>query len=106
MIFVDVDDFANLRLAYGESVAEDVVQRVRGVLSSLVRLDDVIGHLEEGSLAVLFRDVPDGQIHNLVRRISRGLRHPVQTGSGRVRVSASIGSARPNARPLVLPAGA
>ena len=107
VVFVDVDDFTDVRLAYGEQAAEDVLQRVRAVLSSIVRLDDVIGQLDEGWLAVLFRDVPDSDIDRLVRRITRGLRHPVRTGAGRVRVSASIGSARPSTkRASVYSAGA
>ena len=66
-----------------------------------MRLEDVIGQLSEGSLAVLFRDVPDAEVPKLVRRISRGLRHPVRTGVGRLKVSASIGSARPSPQPAL-----
>jgi GGDEF domain-containing protein len=103
VVFVDIDDFANVRLAYGDQAADDVVMRVRAVLSSLVRLDDVIGQIDDGSLAVLFRDVPDAEVNPLVRRIMRGMRHPVRTAGHRVRVSTSVGSVRPAVRAAATP---
>jgi diguanylate cyclase (GGDEF)-like protein/PAS domain S-box-containing protein len=98
VVFVDVDDYDGIYHGYGEKAAGEVVRTVRDVLGTAVRRDDVIGRIGNGSLAVLFRDVPERDVPKLVRRLSRALQRPVPTSAGRIRLSASVGAARPEGR--------
>jgi diguanylate cyclase (GGDEF)-like protein len=98
VLFVDIDDYDGIVHAYGANAATELVDTVRDVMSACVRRHDLVGWLGSGSLAVLFRDVPDRDVTKLVRRLSRALQRPVSTTAGRIRLSASVGAARPECR--------
>ncbi len=106
VVFVDIDDFRGIERAYGATAATEIVRIARDVLFTIVRHDDVVGRVGNGSLAALIADVPDREVPRLLRRISRALHRPVSTSAGRIRMSVSVGAARPQTQPVGVTFGA
>jgi len=88
---LDIDDFPALQRQHG-AAADQLLVRVAGILTAMVRREDVVARVGEAEFAVLIPEADRSQAMKLCERLrERIATEPLITTAGPVMVSASFG---------------
>ena len=94
VLMLDVDHFKAINDEHGHRVGDDVLREIGARLRGRMRGGDVAGRLGGDELLIVLPSTEAGGADSLARSISSSMRDtPVQTPSGPVVVTVSIGSA-------------
>jgi diguanylate cyclase (GGDEF)-like protein len=94
LMFVDLDDFKDVNDTLGHAAGDEVLRVVAVRLRDTVRPTDLVARLGGDEFALLLDTVPDiAHASSLAERVVRALAQPVDIGTRRVRVGASVGLA-------------
>jgi diguanylate cyclase (GGDEF)-like protein len=97
-VMVDIDRFKSVNDRYGHGVGDDVIQEVATRLASAVRGTDLICRWGGEEFAVLLPHTDDQQARKIAGRLHDVVsERPVDTSSGPLRITVSIGLAAPGA---------
>jgi diguanylate cyclase (GGDEF)-like protein/PAS domain S-box-containing protein len=113
LIEVHLRALADIAEQHGQLVADEVAVLAAARLRRTVRVDDVVGAYDDGTLVVLCPSADDEQMDAVVRRVGRTMARPILVGARtldpriEVRVDRSTRAPRggtPSARPAASPA--
>lgn len=94
VVFIDLDRFKLINDSLGHRAGDELLVLVAERLTALVRPEDIVARLGGDEFAILLMDVPGPEEGELVaRRITEGLRQPLDVLGHEVFVSASMGIA-------------
>jgi diguanylate cyclase (GGDEF)-like protein len=101
LLLIDLDHFKAVNDNHGHSVGDDLLCQVARRLEQCVRSNDRVARLGGDEFAILVHE-PDGtaSVQRLALRVIQSLSEPVETGSLRLRVGASVGLAQTGEEPL------
>lgn len=93
VLVVDLDNFKGVNDTYGHAVGDELLRRVAGALRSRVRATDVVARLGGDEFGILLPDVTAQRARAIARELLAAVEQEaaVPIGTGRVRVTASIG---------------
>jgi diguanylate cyclase (GGDEF)-like protein/PAS domain S-box-containing protein len=94
LMLLDLDDFKVVNDTQGHSVGDQVLVTVAQRLRNAVRESDTVARLGGDEFVILLQDAGEPRdIERVGAKIIDGVREPIQFGSGRYRLGASIGVA-------------
>lgn len=98
VIMLDLDHFKAVNDSYGHDSGDRVLVAVAGRLRASLRADDTAARLGGDEFVVVLDGLSDhGEAVAISERIAASLREPVDVGSRRLQISASVGLAVGNA---------
>jgi diguanylate cyclase (GGDEF)-like protein/PAS domain S-box-containing protein len=97
LLFVDLDDFKHVNDDLGHASGDAVLVTVASRLSRLVRDGDLVCRLGGDEFVLLLGTAVPSEVRGTEERIRRSLAQPITVGDVEVRISASVGSAIPQA---------
>jgi diguanylate cyclase (GGDEF)-like protein/PAS domain S-box-containing protein len=92
---LDLDDFKDVNLCYGKQAGDRLLVNVARALSSVVRADDTLARTGGDEFVLLMSDI--GSLEECAQALDRVMAAaatPLQLGSERIQVSASVGVCR------------
>lgn len=97
LLRMDIDDFNLIFIANGKQLADQILQKVGGTLSSLVRKEDMLARVGLAKFAMLLKDTNIEDATDLSERIRKEINTlTFQTAEQQLRVTVSIGLLEPH----------
>ncbi len=94
VLFVDLDRFKTINDSLGHKVGDDLLLRVAGKLSNIVRPGDMVARLGGDEFVILIENIRDRtRVCKIADRILSGLQKPTKIAGQKIYTSASIGIA-------------
>ncbi|MCW2695992.1 MAG: Diguanylate cyclase with sensor [Modestobacter sp.] len=93
LLFCDVDQFKSVNDRHGHAAGDQLLVELAARLQRLSGPDDIVARLGGDEFVLLTPGTDPAALQGLARRITRGMREPVQTSVGPVSVGVSVGSA-------------
>jgi diguanylate cyclase (GGDEF)-like protein len=94
LVFLDLDMFKVVNDGLGHAAGDALLIEVAHRLASVVRAGDTLARFGGDEFAILFEDVPDGEVGDLATRVTSCMVEPFHFQGREVTVTASIGVAR------------
>lgn len=92
IILADLDHFKSINDTHGHATGDSVLQEVARRMQACLGPDDRMGRFGGEEFLIFASDASPSRAHALAETIRESLRHgPVQTGSGPLSVTASLG---------------
>jgi diguanylate cyclase (GGDEF)-like protein/PAS domain S-box-containing protein len=95
VIFLDLDGFRDVNETYGREVGDELLRLLGERLFSSVRRADFVARHGGDEFVVVARTENDRDLEKLSQRLVRAIEHPTELSVGSIRLSASVGLARP-----------
>jgi diguanylate cyclase (GGDEF)-like protein/PAS domain S-box-containing protein len=92
LLFCDVDQFKRVNDRHGHATGDQLLVELAHRLQELAGPDDVVARLGGDEFVLLVPGTDPATLQGLARRVSRGMRAPVQTAAGPLSVGVSVGS--------------
>jgi len=92
LLFCDVDQFKSVNDRYGHAAGDQLLVELASRLQQLAGPDDVVARLGGDEFVLLTPGTDPATLQGLARRVTRGMRMPVQTSAGLLSVGVSVGS--------------
>ncbi|MHB8491046.1 MAG: sensor domain-containing diguanylate cyclase [Solirubrobacteraceae bacterium] len=94
VVYVDLDHFKAVNDTYGHAIGDEVLARVAGLLRGATRSRDKVGRLGGDEFLLVIRGLPEPDVAlGVARRVCEGLHGELQTPSGPLELTASLGIA-------------
>ncbi|WP_448623634.1 putative bifunctional diguanylate cyclase/phosphodiesterase [Geodermatophilus sp. URMC 64] len=94
VVFLDLDGFKNVNDSLGHAMGDALIREVSRILTGAVRTEDTLARLGGDEFAILVEGTHGAEeAVRIAERVLAELREPLDLGSARVHVSASIGIA-------------
>jgi diguanylate cyclase (GGDEF)-like protein len=91
LIFIDLDGFKTVNDTWGHPAGDKVLRVVARRLAGLVRPTDTVARVGGDEFVVLCRGMTDDNAEALGQRICDAIAQPIDIGTGRASIGASIG---------------
>jgi len=95
VIFLDLDGFKDINEEYGQEVGDELLRLLGNRLYQSVRRADFVARYGGDKFVVVARTERDQDLEKLSQRLVRAIEHPTELSVGSIRLSASVGLARP-----------
>jgi diguanylate cyclase (GGDEF)-like protein/PAS domain S-box-containing protein len=95
VIFLDLDGFKDINNEYGKEVGDELLRLLGNRLYQSVRRADFVSRHGGDEFVVVARTENDRDLEKLSQRLVRAIEHPTELSVGSIRLSASVGLARP-----------
>ncbi len=95
VIFLDLDGFKDVNETYGQEVGDELLRLLGQRLHQSVRRADFVARYGGDEFVVVARTENDRDLEKLSQRLVRAIEHPTELSVGAIRLSASVGLARP-----------
>jgi diguanylate cyclase (GGDEF)-like protein/PAS domain S-box-containing protein len=95
VILFDLDGFKAINDEFGREIGDELLRLLGNRLSQSVRRADYVARHGGDEFVVVARTQNDGDLEKLSQRLARAIEHPTELSVGSIRLSASVGLARP-----------
>jgi diguanylate cyclase (GGDEF)-like protein/PAS domain S-box-containing protein len=95
VIFLDLDGFKEVNDTYGQDMGDELLRRLGNRLYQSVRRADFVARYGGDEFVVVARTENDQDLEKLSQRLVRAIEHTTEMSNGSIRLSASVGLARP-----------
>ena len=95
VIFLDLDGFKPINDRFGTEVGDQLLRLLGDRLRQSVRRADFVARYGGDEFVVVARTEHDRDLEKLSQRLVRAIEHPTDLAVGAIRLSASVGLARP-----------
>jgi diguanylate cyclase (GGDEF)-like protein len=94
VVYIDLDGFKNVNDSLGHAMGDKLICKVAGLLQGAVRTEDTLARLGGDEFAILVEGTYGAaEAVRIAERVLAALTRPVDLGSARVAISASVGIA-------------
>ena len=94
VVYIDLDGFKNVNDSLGHAMGDELIREVAAILTGAVRTEDTLARLGGDEFAILVEATHgSNEAVRIAERVLAALREPLDLGTARVNVSASVGIA-------------
>ena len=94
VLYLDLDGFKRVNDGYGHAAGDALLVAVSRRLGACVRAGDTVARLGGDEFAILAENLPPAHVAALAQRVVAELGRPFELPGAKVRISASVGTAR------------